>query len=141
MFTPLGGPLAGLSFIETFLSTLSGGFTAAFLFYFTSEYFMIRAKRKRKEAYLRALESDRLIKQKRSFTRFNKIIVKLKNTFGIYIICWLVPLFLSVPLGTMICIKFYGKDKRTIWIILLGLTVNCLLITSLVYALKTAIIA
>lgn len=140
MFTPMGGPVAGLTFLETFLATLSGGWFAALLFYFTSEYFMKKEREKRLKKYKRAAQKGKTIKQKKTFTRFNKTIVKIKSNVGIYLLCWLVPLFLSVPLGTIICAKFYKHDKRTIWLILICLTVNCFIITTLVYALKMAVI-
>lgn len=140
MFTPLGGPVAQLSFLETFLSTLSGGYFAALIFFYTSDFFMRREKVKRIKKINKALLSGKTIKRKKVFTKFNKIIVRIKSTIGIYMICWLVPLFLSVPLGTIICAKFYKHDKRTVWLILAGLTINCFLITSLVYTLKMAVI-
>ncbi len=140
MFTPMGGPVAGLNFLETFLATLSGGWFAALLFYFTSEYFMRKEREKRLKKYKLAVQSGKPIKQKRAFTRFNKATVKIKSSVGIYMLCWLAPLFFSVPLGTIICAKFYKYDKRTIWLILIGLALNCFIITSLVYAFKMAVL-
>jgi hypothetical protein len=48
MFAPFGGPAMHLNFFETYLSCVAGAFTAAFIFYFSSEFFMIRAHNKRK---------------------------------------------------------------------------------------------
>lgn len=140
MFTPLGGPVAKLTFLETFLATLSGGYVAALIFFYSSDFFMRREKAKRLKRYQKALINGTPIKRKKAFTRFNKTIVKIKSNIGIYMICWLVPLFLSVPLGSIICAKFYRYDKRTIWLILGGLTLNCFIITLLVYTLNTVVL-
>jgi hypothetical protein len=44
MFAPFGGPAMKLNFLETYLSCVAGAFLAAFIFYFSSEFFMIRAQ-------------------------------------------------------------------------------------------------
>ena len=48
------------------------------------------------------------------FTKGNKFIVRLKLKLGIYGISFYAPLFLSVPIGTIITAKFYGKEKKSL---------------------------
>ena len=73
------------------------------------------------------------MKAKKKFTRFNKFIVKLKRRFGIYGIAFYAPLFLSVPLGSIVTAKFYGKEKRTFPLILIGICMNGAITTGLAY--------
>lgn len=136
MFAPFAGPEMKLNFFETYLSCVSGAFVAAVVFYFSSEYFMLRARKKRLTALHRSITEGTPLKMKKSFTRFNKLIVKLKRRFGIYGIAFYAPLFLSVPVGSIVTAKFYGKEKRTFPLILLGICMNGAITTGLAYGLK-----
>ncbi len=133
MFAPFGGPAMKLNYLETYLSCISGAFVAAFIFYFSSEFFMIRAHKKRQAALQASITNGTPLKYKPKFTRFNKLIVKLKRRFGIYGIAFYAPLFLSVPLGSIVTAKFYGKEKRTFPLILLGICINGAITTGLAY--------
>lgn len=134
MFAPFYGLAFHLSFLETYLCTFIGGLISAIIFYWSAEFLMIRAAKKRKEKLIKAIEKGEPYVRKRTMTRVNKAIVKVKRSIGIWGIALFAPLFLSVPLGSIISAKFYGKDKRTFWIILLGLVINGFTITSLAYA-------
>ncbi len=136
LFAPFGGPAAGLTFIETYLSCIAGAIFCAFIFYFSAEFFMIRAHKKRKEQIRLALENGTPLKPKKSFTKTNKIIVRLKNKLGIYGIAMYAPFFLSVPIGSIITAKFYGKEKRTFPIIIFGIVINGLITSSMAYGLN-----
>ncbi len=133
MFAPMGGPAADLSFVETYLICLSGGLFSAVIFFFMSEYFMIRAHKKRIKKYQLAIEKGEKPKIKRTFTKVNKTIVRMKMKVGVYGIALFAPLFLSVPVGTIITAKFYGKEKKTFPLIIIGLSLNGLIITFLTY--------
>ena len=133
MFAPFGGPAMKLNYLETYLSCISGAFVAAFIFYFSSEFFMIRAHKKRQAALQASITNGTPLKYKPKFTRFDKLIVKLKRRFGIYGIAFYAPLFLSVPLGSIVTAKFYGKEKRTFPLILLGICINGAITTGLAY--------
>ena len=137
MFAPFVGPNLKLSFFETYLSCVAGAFLAAFIFYFSSEFFLKRAHKLRKEKIKKAIESGIELKYKRKFTRFNKLIVILKRRFGIYGISMFAPFLLSVPLGSIVTAKFYGKEKKTFPLILLGICTTGLITTSLAYFAKS----
>ena len=63
----------------------------------------------------------------------NKFIVRIKRRFGIFGISMYAPLILSVPIGSIITAKFYGKDKRTFPLIVVGIIINGALTTGLAY--------
>lgn len=136
LFAPFGGPAMKLNFFETYISCVSGACLAAFIFYFSSEFFMIRAHKKRRMLLHESITNGTPLKYKPKFTRFNKIIVRLKRRMGIFGIAFYAPLFLSVPLGAIVTAKFYGKEKRTFPLILLGIAVNGMMTTGLAYGIK-----
>jgi len=133
MFAPLGGLGFGLSFIETYLSCVSGAIITAIIFYFGADYFMQRAQNKRIEKYKKSLETGEPIKRKKNFTRLNKAVVKVKRSIGIFGIAMWAPFFLSVPIGSIVVAKFYRKKKIAFPIIILGTFVNGFISTTLTY--------
>lgn len=134
MFSPLAGEKLGLSFLESYVSTLIGALISWGVFYFMSEYFMRRNHAKKVAKYKKAMAAgDANYKRPKNFTRLNKGIVKVKTTLGIYITCWLVPLFLSIPIGSIICAKFYGHHKKTPYLILAGIVLNTFLLCCIWY--------
>ena len=53
-------------------------------------------------------------KRKKNFKKRNRIIVKIKNSNGGFLLlCTLAPLLLTIPIGTFIVVKFYGKRRFT----------------------------
>lgn len=133
MFAPFIGPRSGISFIETYLVCCIGALVSAAIFYYLSEFFMIRAHKKRRAKIEAALKSGVPLKPKKNFTFANKLVVKTKHIFGIYGISMYAPFFFSIPLGSIIAAKFYGKLKKTFPLIVLGIFVNGLITTSLAY--------
>ena len=134
LFAPFTGPGLGLTFIETYLASVSGAIFCALIFYFSSEFFMKRAQEKRHRLYHEAREKGIKLKVKKKFTVVNKSIVRLKKKIGIYGVAIYAPFFLSIPLGSIITAKFYGKEKKTFFIILFGIIMNALITTGLAYS-------
>ena len=79
------------------------------------------------------LSEGKEIPFKRKFTRTNKFIIYCKQKFGMYVICFWAPFFLSVPLGSIIVAKFYGKLRYTFLYIFIGMTINTSITTFLAY--------
>lgn len=129
LFTPFGGPGAGLTFVETYLSCVAGAILSAIIFYFSSEFFMIRAHKKRKALIAAGVDFSK----KKKFTFMNKLIVRIKRSIGIIGVSFYAPLFLSIPLGSIITAKFYGKEKKTFPLILLGIGINGLITTGIAF--------
>jgi hypothetical protein len=70
---------------------------------------------------------------KRKSSKSKRLILKIKNKFGMYGICILGPFILSIPIGTIIAAKMYGKSKMTYPIILFGLALNGMILTVISY--------
>ncbi len=129
MFTPFGGPKAGLTFIETYLTCSAGALFSAAIFFFSSEYFLKRAHRNRKEMIRKSIETGIPLNQKKKFTKTNKFIVRIKQKFGIIGVAFFAPFLLSIPIGSIITAKFYGKERRTFPLIILGIGINGIITT------------
>lgn len=104
---------------EIFISVLAGAWATMATCYFFSGYLMKRAKAKRLKVYREAVAKGIPLKRKKNFTRINKLVVWIKRTLGIYGITLLAPLFLSIPIGAIVCAKFYGDKKVTFPLMLL----------------------
>jgi hypothetical protein len=133
LFTPFGGPAAKLSFLETYIFCCSGALLSAAIFYFLSGFFLKRAKENQKNALRISIEKGIPLKQKRKFTKVNKLIVKIKRSIGIIGISFYAPLLLSIPVGSIIVAKFYGNEKKTFLLIIVGIAVNGLITTGIAY--------
>lgn len=111
------GAAAGMGYdphyYEIFISVTSGAWISMAVFYFLSELLMKRAAKKRHNAYHQAKELGIELVAKKKFTRVNKGLVKMKRTLGIYGVTLLAPLFLSIPIGSIVCAKFFGHKRRT----------------------------
>ena len=133
MFAPAAGRTFDLPFWETFMACLAGGTFGAFVFYFSSEL-IIKYSHKKKVEKHEALERQGIaIIEKKKFTKTNRFIIRVKRSLGIYGICFWAPFFLSVPLGSIIVAKFYGKLKKTFPLIILGMGINAMITTLIAY--------
>ena len=133
LFAPFAGPASGLSFLETYISCVAGAIFSASIFYFASGYLMRKSIEKMAKKLKEAEESGIVFKHKKKFTKTNKFIVKIKRKFGLYGVSMFAPLFLSVPIGTIITAKFFGHLSKTFPIIILGMFVNGLITTGIAY--------
>ncbi|NQY10852.1 MAG: hypothetical protein HRT71_15245 [Flavobacteriales bacterium] len=98
--------------LEIFVSVTAGAWLSMSFFFFSSSLLMRKAAEKRARTLEAYLKSGEEIKRKKTFTLFNKSIVWIKRNIGIYGITFLAPLLLSIPVGSIVCAKFYGKQKQ-----------------------------
>lgn len=133
MFTPAMGLSLGLNYWETYFATVAGAIFSAVIFYFSASYFMKRTQQKNAEKVQNAIKNGKEIKLKKKFTRVNKGIIKVKHSLGLLGTSIVVPLFLSIPLGSIITAKFFRHDNRTFPLIILGIFLNAIITTSLTY--------
>jgi hypothetical protein len=100
-----GVPLAagfGFSYLEIAGYTAIGGIIGVVAFIYFSE-----AMQK-----LIALLPNRRKKKKRIFTRKNRIIVRVKQNFGLVGIAFITPWLLMIPVGTIISCGIYSDRRR-----------------------------
>lgn len=135
MVSTIPGQGFELAFYQTWLASFLGASTASAIFYFGSEVVMRiihRRRIKKREAALAAgIEPINYYK----VTRTKKVIIQIKHRFGFYGITLFAPLLFSVPIGSYVVAKFYGKYQSTFWFVLVGLALNAFLLTFISYAL------
>ncbi|NOQ73637.1 MAG: hypothetical protein GQ574_16645 [Crocinitomix sp.] len=119
---------------EVYISTTVGAWFAMSIFFFSSGYLLKRSNAKRALAVKIALENGTEVKKKKVFTRTNKLIVWIKRSIGIYGVTLLAPLFLSIPIGSIICAKFYGHQKKTFPLMLIFTASYSALMCLIIYA-------
>lgn len=136
MFSAIPGSIADVPAWQTFVACTLGGTFSAALFYFSAELLIKFSHKRRVKKVLSAEAKGIVLPHPKKFTRMNKFIIRVKHLFGIYGIALWAPFFLSVPIGTIITAKFYGKKKITFLLITLGMFINGAIITVLSYMFK-----
>jgi hypothetical protein len=124
-----------LAFHETWLASVLGGSTAAAIFYFGSEMVMRFSHRQRAKKREVALAAGKEPINYHKVTRTKKLIIRIKWSFGFYGITLFAPLLFSVPIGSYVAAKFYGKYQTTFLFMIIGLAGNAFLLTLISYAL------
>lgn len=122
-------------FYEIFIGVTTGAWVSMSVFYFLSELLMKRAAKKRHQKKIEAQAKGIELPYKKKFTRVNKGLVKMKRSIGIYGITLFAPLFLSIPIGSIVCAKFFGHDRRTFPLMLLFTASYSALMCFLIYLL------
>lgn len=133
LFTPFSGPILGLTFLETYISCVSGAIFASTIFYFSANYFMRRSWEKKLRKQNERIAKGLPVKKKKSFTRTNKLIVRIKRSIGIIGVSFWAPLFLSIPIGSIVVAKFYGAHNKAYPLVVLGICINGVITTGLAY--------
>ena len=123
----------GFTYFQTILITTIGGILGVLFFFYLSEIILWLFRKA--WPYIKAYFSGKAIhipipivknkkpaKNKKLFTRKNKLIVKTRRKYGLWGITALMPL-LSIPLGSFLANKYY-KDKKNI-LLKLTLSVVC----------------
>ena len=135
MVSTLPGKGFELAFQHTWLASFLGASTASAVFYFGSEIVMRLIHRRRIIKREAALAAGQTPINYNKLTRTKKFIVNIKHRFGFYGITLFAPLLFSVPIGSYVAAKFYGKYRTTFGFVLIGLAFNAFILTLISYAL------
>ncbi len=98
----------GFSYWETVFITGAGGCIGVLVFYRTSGWLMEQARQRK----MRKLAKGG--KPSRSFTRTNRIIVRVKRGQGMRGLAFLTPVLISIPIGAILAAKYFREDRRTL---------------------------
>ncbi len=95
-----------MSFSDLLIFTNTGGIVGVLFFTYLWHYILIFWSGK----------ITPLIKntanQKKKFTKRTRRVIKIKNSFGFFGIAALNPILISIPLSTLLVVKFYGRKFR-----------------------------
>ncbi|MBK6963994.1 MAG: hypothetical protein IPH20_08590 [Bacteroidales bacterium] len=135
--------LFGYSYLHTLLNTAIGGLMGVVFFFFLSRNlirlyynyapFILRKIRTvagmpDKSNALKPLEHGR----KKIFNRRNRVIVKIRTTYGMPGIIILTPIFLSIPFGTFLALKYYSSRRNLLAWLSLSVILWSVLLTTFV---------
>ena len=54
-----------------------------------------------------------------------------QSNIGFLLVCTFAPLFLSIPIGTVVTVKFFGDNKKTYWYVSILLIIMSFLLAYL----------
>jgi hypothetical protein len=133
MFSAIPGAVADVPYMHTYIAMVSGGVVSSGFFYFLSELFIKISHKKKVQKREEMIQKGLVPKEKKKFTRVNKLVVRLKRTIGMYGIAFWAPFFLSIPIGSIITAKFYGKKLITFPLMVIGILLNAIVVVYLSY--------
>lgn len=99
MTFPLAVMQFNFNFAETVLWTNVGGILGIYFFTYLSDKIIEWWKRTFRK------------KRKKIFTKKNRRIVKIKQSYGLIGIALITPLLLSIPVGTFLMVRYYPRNK------------------------------
>ena len=103
--------LAGYSYWQFIIVSISGGLTGFFAFYYFGEAIKSLCRRTfRKKSG-----------QGKKFRRFTRFIITVKSSYGLAGLALTTPCILSIPVGSLLAVRYFGKDKRTIPFMILSI--------------------
>ena len=113
VFGPTLATAAGFKAWESILITTSGGITGTLFFYFSSKWIIKKLFDIRKKNREKKLALGNWIPPKK-FTILNKLIIKVKKRFGMVGLAIITPPLLSIPLGTLLAVRYFSKNENTL---------------------------
>lgn len=108
-----GVPLAlayGFSFFQAVVVTCIGGFSGVLLFVTISDMLI----KKYRETKHKKEEHKQPEKKKKIFSRKNRLIIQVKQRFGLVGIATLTPLLFSIPVGCFLAVRYFKNKQRVI---------------------------
>ena len=135
-YTPIYAFLIGLGFWESLLGLLFGGVFSLLAFYFATDIFLVYVKHLKPVIVFVTPHNTRLRyqdwtqkrsekrKQKKRFTKRNRVFVKIRNQWGLWGIVIATPFALSLPLGAFLLRKYYGHRKIALPAAILALIIE-----------------
>lgn len=108
-FSPLLALSLGYDLLQTMVITGIGGCLGVTVFFLGSGWILGWMEDRRAKAILSGRRRSR-----RTFTRTNKFIVKVKRNQGLRGLAALTPVIISIPIGTILAARYFRNDKRTL---------------------------
>jgi hypothetical protein len=122
---PPAAIIAGLSFFESILYTSIGGIGGFLIFFHFGK--LIR------RFFIRSFKT----KPKPKFSKRNRKIIRIKNSYGFWGLAFLTPCLLGIPLGAILAAGFYGKQKWTSLVFCLLIVFWSVILSLLSYYIKS----
>jgi len=134
LFAPGAGIAAGLSLHQTALMTSTGGCCGVLFFYHSGHWFMEQINHLISSKGRTYGLKPRI--RKKSFTRRNRMLIRLKYQFGMLGIAVLTPAVISIPIGSVVAARFYWDNKWMLPFLLISTILWSLFLTYLALGVK-----
>jgi hypothetical protein len=120
-----GGGIAGISFFA-YLSDMLIQFYRWFVYEFLAKYpSLYKLARKVRNWFPR--------RKKKVFSNRSKRFIRIRKSYGLIGISVLTPFILSIPIGTFLAIRFYGRSWKTLAYLYACVAAWSIVISSLIY--------
>ncbi|MFM7724033.1 MAG: hypothetical protein ACKO7O_04500 [Bacteroidota bacterium] len=124
LFAAAPGASLSVPFFETVAVTALGAVVSAAVFFYSGSYVFRWVNQKNQ------LKPKRL--SPRKFSR-NRKIINIKSRIGFIGFCYLASVLFPVPLGAVVCSRFYRHRKLAMPFMALGIVLNAHLLTLIWY--------
>tara|TARA_B100001109_G_C18862071_1_gene474576 strand:+ start:1835 stop:2272 length:438 start_codon:yes stop_codon:yes gene_type:complete len=118
--------ISGYGFWETIIITISGGFIGFVLFF------------KFGEVLQKGFQKIVKPKARKKFSKRNKLIVRIKRSYGLWGLAILTPCLLGIPLGALLASAYYRSQKGALWIFFGFIVIWSFILTGISFYFKTA---
>ncbi len=98
------------NFIETILWTNVGGIIGIYFFAFLSDKLILLVEPHIPESHAERVPGIQ-IRKKKTFTKKNRRIIRIKQKYGLIGIAVTTPFLLSIPVGTFLVVRYYRSAK------------------------------
>jgi len=135
--------IIGLTYSQALIAVLLGGIGGFLFFYYVSNWLIGKYGYIRpyinllipgfiKRKYRQFLEK-KSSKPKKIFSGRNRLIVKIKRTYGFWGIIIMTPVLLTFPVGAFLASKYYSKKKNIVGYMVGSITAWAFLLTTLIH--------
>jgi len=91
-----------MNYTKTALILFVGGSVGTLVFYYFGTII---------STYLDKLLNKKNSKPKKTFSRKNRLIIKVKSSYGLIGLALLTPIIFSIPIGSLLAARFFSRNK------------------------------
>lgn len=125
---------SGFSALECLLLLIAGGWIGVLVFFNLSEYLLERSSRSHQQKVRKAIEQGKSVPKRRKFKWSNRLIIKIKHRFGMVGLALITPTIISIPIGCIVCAKFFRhKQRKMLTLLLISVVLWALILTPVWY--------
>ena len=123
--------LAGYSYFSAIIITTIGGILGFIVFFYIGEIKWVRIFfGKLMDWIFKLFGVDRAEKEKKKFSRKNRLIVTVKGRYGLIGLALLTPCVFSIPLGSLLAARYYDNRSMTIPYMIFSIALWSFILTS-----------
>ena len=130
LFSPFEAERQGFSYRESLIITTTGGVVGILMFTFIGEGIAYSWKK---------IQSSFFGKSKsriKKFNRLTRLVISIKNKFGVMGVSMITPSLISIPVGTLIINRLYKGKFKNLLVLFFALLIWSITLNSIAYYLR-----